>query len=217
MKFPKKVTASGNKTAEAASDNCIAENIHDNIARLKSDFGNSSDLEVSYFKFESEKDLTCANIYLTSLTDKNAINTVLLELAKLGYGCCDAKSGVNLQALISFFSKLTDSKEGSDYQALCDGLLSGNAVFLIDGYHKFFTLAADADKGRSIEEPTSQTIIRGPKEGFTEKINSNILLIRKRIKSKDLRVEDLSVGSVTKTKVSLIYIHKIAKEEIITE
>ena len=75
----------------------------------------------------------------------------------------------------------------------------------------------NSDEGRPVEEPSSQTVIKGPKDGFTERINSNILLIRRRIRSKDLRVEYLSVGSETKTTVGLMYIHKIAREEIVEE
>ncbi len=65
--------------------------------------------------------------------------------------------------------------------------------------------------------PTTQNVIRGPKEGFVEKTDVNISLVRRRLKTKDLRVENLTLGSVTNTKISLMYLDKIAKKEIIDE
>jgi spore germination protein KA len=156
-------------------------------------------------------------IYIRSLVDRSTINSLSIELGKLKSECRNEKPGINIDALMSYFSGLRDAKEGFDFEALYTDLLSGNIVFLIDGCEKYLAVAANTDEGRSIEESSAQTVIRGPKDGFTEKINTNILLIRKRIKSKDLKVEYLSAGSITKTTISLVYIHKIAKDEIVQE
>ncbi len=72
-------------------------------------------------------------------------------------------------------------------------------------------------KGRVITEPTTQNVIRGSKEAFTENIKENISLVRKRIKDKALRVESLSIGTITNTQIALMYIDKVAKEEIVDE
>jgi len=217
MKFFKKSNVKSNKINEPASVLRINKDIQENITQLKKELGNSSDFEVNYFKFNNNKNLICANIYIKGLVDKTIINGLSLELAKLKHECYNTKSDINFEVLMSYFSGLRELKEGSDFEALYDDLLSGNTVFLIDGCNKFFTISTGTDEGRSSEEPTSQTVIRGPKDGFTEKINSNILLIRKRIKNKALRMENLFIGSVTKTTISLMYIDKIARDEIVQE
>ena len=216
-KFLKKTAVKNNKTNETASVVSISRDINENITRLENDFGHDSDLAVHYFKFDNDRDLICANIYIKSLVDRSAINSLSIELGKLKCECRDGKSGINIDALMEYFSGLRDAREGFDYEALYTDLLSGDTVFLIDGCGKYLAVAVNSDEGRPVEESSSQTVIKGPKDGFTEKINSNILLIRKRIKCKDLRVEYLSAGSITKTTVSLMYIHKIAKDEIVQE
>lgn len=213
MKFSRRMTVN-DKTGDVI---CIGKDINENIAKIKNDFGHSSDLKVHYFKFGTNKEIICVNLFISSLVDRDEINNFLLELAKFESKCRGAKSDINLDEVISYFSKFSDTKEGSGYETLCEDLLMGSTVFLIEGCNKFFSIVTNSDNGRSIEEPTSQTIIRGPKEGFNERINSNILLIRKRIKNKALRVENLSAGSVSKTRVSLMYIHEIAKGEIVQE
>jgi spore germination protein KA len=215
MNFFKKNDLENNKVNESISN--ISKDISENITKIKNDFGYSSDLKVDYFKFDNNKDLICANLYIKTLVDKSILNTLSLELNNLKCQSCSPKSDMNFDTLMGCFSGLRDSKEGFNYETLYDDLLSGNTVFLIDGFNKFFTVVTTTDEGRSIQEPTSQTIIRGPKDGFTEKINCNTLLIRRRIKNKDLRIENLSIGSVTKTTISLMYIDKIAKDEIVQE
>lgn len=194
----------------------ISENLNENIAIINSDFGNSSDLKVNYCIFNN-KDLICANIYIENLVDRNILNNLSLELTKLKFQYSKTEFPINFDTLKSYFSGLSNLKESFDYETLYTELLSGNTVFLIDGCNNFFTVDTSSTEGREIEEPTSQSIIRGPKEGFTEKLTTNISLIRKKIKNKALRIEFLSIGSITKTTVSLMYINKIAKDEIIQE
>ncbi len=217
MKFFKKTAVKNNEINETGPVISISRDIKENISRLENDFGHDSDLVVHYFKFDNNRGLICANIYIKSLVDRSTINSLSNELGKLKCECRNGKPGINIDALMSYFSGLRDAKEGFDYEALYTDLLSGNIVFLIDGCKKYLAVAANSDEGRSIEASSAQTIVRGPKDGFTEKINSNIMLIRKRIKSKDLKVEYLSAGSITKTTISLVYIHKIARDEIVQE
>lgn len=70
---------------------------------------------------------------------------------------------------------------------------------------------------RGLEEPSSQTVVRGPKEGFTETLRINTSLIRRRIKNTNLWIETLSVGEKTQTDVALLYIKGIANDKIIQE
>ncbi len=194
----------------------ISNDIKENINRIENDFGHSNELKVNYIKFGGNKNLICANIFIKGLVDKLSLNILSLELSKLK---CEISNDIqdNIDILLSSISGLRDSKEGSDYESLYSELLAGNTIFLINGCNKYLAVMANNEEGRSIEEPTSQTIIRGPKEAFTEKIGNNILLIRKRIKNKALKVENISLGSITKTTIGIIYIDKIAKEEIIQE
>lgn len=208
---------SANSMNETNYDIPINKCISESITKVKNDFNNSSDIEISYFKFNNNINPTCASVYIKSLVDENVVKSLSLEIAKLEYEGCGNKFQINADMLKNYFSNVSHSREESNYKVLYENLLYGNIVFLVDGYDKFYTVNASSSESRSIDTPTSQTIIRGPKDAFTEKINSNILLIRKRIKSKDLMLENLSVGDITQTQVSLMYIKNIAKDEIVQE
>lgn len=68
---------------------------------------------------------------------------------------------------------------------------------------------------RTISTPTVENTIKGPKDAFTENYESNLGLIRKRIKSEKLVIEENKIGRRTQTKVGLAYIYDIARPEII--
>ncbi len=70
---------------------------------------------------------------------------------------------------------------------------------------------------RSIAEPPTSRVVKGPREGFIEDVATNIGLVRKRIKSEKLKIEDLFVGKKTDTQVSLIYVEDVVKKEVLEE
>jgi spore germination protein KA len=118
---------------------------------------------------------------------------------------------------VNQFSSFRKVTQGSSLEKVLDGLLSGELVFLIDGKNEFLSIDAYSPEGRAVEEPTSQSIVRGPMEGFTEELGINVALIRKRIRDKELKLENLTIGNRTITNVTLMYINDLAKQEIIDE
>lgn len=109
------------------------------------------------------------------------------------------------------------AKEGRSFDDLYSELLSGNCVFLAEGENKFYSVFTSRIERRGIEEPTTQSVVRGPREGFSEDITKNILIIKKRINNNSLRMINLNVGRVCKTKVAIMYIEGIAKKDIVNE
>lgn len=96
-----------------------------------------------------------------------------------------------------------------------DQLLSGLIIILVDGFKKGFAIDVRAYPGRSPEEPDTERVIRGSRDGFTENIIENVALVRRRIRDANLRNEILSVGERSKTDVCIGYIKDIANDDLI--
>jgi len=217
MSFYNKILGKNGSVKKTHDKMRLSKDININIANLKKEFGYSDDLLINYCKTDAKRDLNFVSVYFGDLVDRSTINSLSLELDRIKNESGGKKSEMGSHGLINRISGLRGSKEGFDYETLYTDLLSGNTVFLIDGCNRYFSLITGSDKGRSVEEPSSQTVIRGPKDGFTEGLSGNIALIRKRIRNKALRLEILSVGSITRTRVGLMFIDQIAKEEIVQE
>ncbi len=96
-------------------------------------------------------------------------------------------------------------------------LLRGFAVLFKDNDKRALCFNTVMYPGRSVEEPPTSTVISGPREGFTETLKINLSLIRKRLPSKKLKVEELSIGRRTKTRINLVYFNDIVDLKVVDE
>ena len=104
----------------------------------------------------------------------------------------------------------------NNYQDLLSKLFNGFTIIYIND-NEVFCFETKADLDRGINTVNSELSIRGPKDSFTENFNKNFGLIRRRIKSENLWINELMIGTQTKTKVGIIYMNNIVQDELITE
>lgn len=90
-----------------------------------------------------------------------------------------------------------------------------NNGYLIIIYNKIYALEFKSTLGRGTDKIESELSLNGPKDSFNETFNTNLGLIRKRIKSEHLKVIDKSIGRYTKTKVGILYIDGIVKNNLV--
>lgn len=103
----------------------------------------------------------------------------------------------------------------TDMGKLTDELLTGLIVIFIDGEKEAFVVDVRMYPGREPEEPDTERVIRGSRDGFTESILSNTALIRRRIKDKGLRNEIIKIGKRSKSDICISYINSIANDELV--
>jgi len=72
-------------------------------------------------------------------------------------------------------------------------------------------------EGRAINEPTTEPVVRGPKDGFVESLSINASLIRRRIRSSRLKLELFKIGSLTQTSIGVFYIQGIVNDKLVEE
>lgn len=94
-------------------------------------------------------------------------------------------------------------------------IIEGNAVLFADRHSKCLILKIKGGQRRSIEEPITESTIRGSREGFTESLRVNTALVRFRIKTLQLKMISFKIGTKTKTDIVLAYIDGIADPKVI--
>ena len=104
-------------------------------------------------------------------------------------------------------------KEINNYQDICKYLNNGFVILLIEDD---YSLALEVKKNltRSIEKPMTETTIRGALDAFTENIETNIGLIKRRLKTNKLWNEDMELGKYTKNKISILTIKGLTDSKI---
>jgi spore germination protein KA len=68
---------------------------------------------------------------------------------------------------------------------------------------------------RAVSEPPTQSVVKGPREGFIEHNDTNIQLVTRRIKDEKLKIYHTTVGRRTQTKVAVAYIDDIADQKVV--
>lgn len=84
-------------------------------------------------------------------------------------------------------------------------VMSGVFALFIDGYDRCLLIDSRTYPSRGVEEPEKDKVLRGSKDGFVETIVFNTALIRRRIRSTELRMEMLQAGKSSKTDIVLCY------------
>ena len=109
-------------------------------------------------------------------------------------------------------------KQTSKLADLGKEVLDGNSLLLVDGVDVGFIVGAKLLPVRTIMEPPTDIAVKGPREGFIEDVKTNMALVRKRLKSPDLRFETVRVGKRSDTAVALCWLEgtssTVVKEEI---
>lgn len=223
--FGEKETGSKKEISEEAFQNNetvpIPNKMDQAVEAIRHAFGNSPDLIIRIFKFGSNPQIRTAVLYVDGLTDKQLINdfisryfmeetseTVIQDENLLNNPFdffLDRASAISLVAIYKNWNELLQT------------VLNGDIMILVDGYTEAIAVSARGGEWRAVSEPTTQVVVRGPKDSFNESITTNISLIRRRIKSPNLWLEMMKIGTVSQTDVAIMYIKGIADEELVGE
>lgn len=92
-----------------------------------------------------------------------------------------------------------------DWKQIIYFIMSGVFALFIDGYDKCLLIDSRTYPARGISEPEKDKALRGSKDGFVETIVFNTALIRRRIRSTELRMEMFHAGNSSQTDIVLCY------------
>lgn len=189
-----------------------------NLEIIKEKTGNSPDVIVRELSMGLDDSVRTAIVYIEGMVDDQSIKDFLIE---------SLMKNQNLQEKVTQQEPLGLLKEkavpfgdvvtGREWDQLFSSLMAGEALIFVDGTAEVLIIDTRGGEKRAIEEPSSQVVVRGPRDGFTEDIRTNISLVRRRIKNPSLWVEPMKVGQTTKTEVAIMYINDVANEKVVKE
>ncbi|MEG0471207.1 MAG: spore germination protein [Solibacillus sp.] len=189
-----------------------------NIHIIKNSLGNSNDIIIREFMIGKPVEIPIAIIFTDGLANSTSITDFILESIISNF---EINSETTLQDIEQRLKtqclSVGSIKDIVDFPSLFDAILNGDSVILIDGCIKGISTSTKSAKDRAITEPATESVIRGPRESFTETLRTNTALIRRKIKSPNLWIKSRVIGKVTQTEVAVMYINGIANEEIIQE
>ncbi|TRZ40289.1 spore germination protein [Niallia circulans] len=192
-----------------------------NFDMIKKIMGNSTDIMIKEFKIGEKSEINLGIIYTDGLSDKQLINEFVLETLMINIRQVDFDLNSLHHRLMDVIKTNTlpvaEITEVNNFNKLFLHVLSGDTILLIDGITEGISLSSREWAVRSIQEPESQTVVRGPRDGFTETLRTNTALIRRRIKDPNLWLETKQIGARTQTDVSIMFLQDVADKKTVDE
>jgi spore germination protein KA len=180
--------------------------------------GTSTDIKIHEFRYGENSELKGALVFVDGLVSNEIITDSILKPLKLSKEFNDFQSESMLKTLDIVKQTIICAGEVTEKHTIgevVESCLSGDTVFLSDGFDKSLVISTKGWEKRSITEPQTESVVRGPREGFTENFRTNTALLRRRIRSPKLRMDHFTIGEKTVTNVCLAYIDGVADPGIV--
>ncbi|WP_342422531.1 spore germination protein [Paenibacillus sp. FSL E2-0178] len=166
--------------------------------------------------------LKAALFFLDGLTDKDGMDRnilrPLMNAARPFEGLDTPPDPASLKEIIVHQVVLVSEVEFTNQLDMSlKKVLFGSAVLLIEGMNEVFILGTSKGNTRSVEEPISEALLRGPRIGFTEALSDNTAMLRRHGQNTDLAMISFTVGERVEKELILTYIKGIVNDELIAE
>lgn len=200
----------------------LSRDYKENIEKFKNTLKDSSDVIFREFTLGIDE-VKCALVCIDGLIDKDVIHQHIMIPLMQGVGQLEPPNQISITKT-NAFNKIKDRmlavveiSESNLFSKVMFHIMSGDSALIIEGSSTIIIVNTRGWDKRGIQEPESEGVLRGPREGFTETLRANTALIRRRCKDANLVVKPLQIGRRSKTNVSIIYIKDIANPKFVDE
>ncbi|MCZ8512866.1 spore germination protein [Paenibacillus filicis] len=214
-----KFHGSNKRRASGSSGQPLFADLDLNLLWLQTELGNSPDLTVRRLTSPNNPSIRIALVFIDGLVDAHIIAHLMSEslIPELREMSPTGGASELLRLFLEQNLATGSVNQVVQLEQIFGSISEGKAVILLDGLTIALTAEASGGEKRAVEEPTSQTVVRGPKESFTESIRTNTSLLRRRIKSPALRIQVKKIGTQTQTDIAIVYLQGIANDLIVQE
>lgn len=194
----------------------VSPKLIDNIAVAEDTFQDSLDFIVRKVRFGPSGQVRMALVFLETLTDKVTLSDFILE--PLNFLSFEEYEVTQIPGkIIDILPSALKIEEGTEWEELAKKVVTGHALLFIDGYDRAIVLEARKWKERSISEPQSEVAVVGPREGFVESLLTNASMLRRRLRTPNLVLEAIPIGTASNTNIAICYLKGVADENLVAE
>lgn len=189
----------------------VSPRLADNLDYMKEKLGvgTSIDVLVREMTVGGRK---IALVFVDGFANGELITMILKTLVDLGH----SELLVNpLKKL--FYEKIPymEMTSTGSFAELVDELLAGQMLLFVDGEEEALVLDTREYPIRGPEEPDTERLTRGSRDGFVETLMFNVALVRRRVRDPGLRVEGIKAGRRSKTDIAIVYINDIVNPDLL--
>ncbi|EOC99881.1 spore germination protein [Caldisalinibacter kiritimatiensis] len=152
-------------------------------------------------------------LYIKQITDRKSISDTIIK-PLLQYR---NNEELDVTTIIEEIVYIDDIYLDDDENQIIEHILNGQTVIILSNDNKYIVANTRNVEKRNVESPEVQSSFRAPRDSFTENLDTNLSLVRYRVKDENLRIEYMTVGKRTKTKLAIVYVKDIANPKYLEE
>ncbi|WP_208591390.1 spore germination protein [Gracilibacillus suaedae] len=196
----------------------LVKNLEKNLKNIKTLLEEPNDLVIRKFNVRGSKHW-CATVYIDGLADGKYVRDHIIDNLQLeteGKQIPDDKQQLFDELNKNFLSS-SSLQIGYTLDDVSNGILNGSTVIYLDGIDKVFIIKTQGWEKRDIKEPVTESLIRGPRDGFVEDLRTNMVLMRRYIHDPNLRFKTYQIGRRSKKSLVVAYIADVIHPDILKE
>lgn len=198
----------------------IPDQLDEALTRVKAAFRYpaNADIIIREFNIALKPQVRGAAVFLEGLTDKNIINSHILEPLMLLSNLDQNQESLDPGKIVK--EELLPGNQVMEYhhfKEAVENILAGSTAVFINGFGGALVVETKGWEHRAPERPQTEMVVQGPSEGFVENLRVNVALIRRRLKTDRLVTEILKVGRLSNTDVAVLYLDGITNPKLVSE
>jgi spore germination protein KA len=206
------------KGEQGLSDLLLSKDIYANLQIIKTIFKDCYDLSIREFSIQKDN-VKCFIAYIDGTVNYAEINENILSALMKTDIQIQTQNNTSLNGIIQFLKQsdisITNAIEISNAKEIVEKLLNGFCLLFVDKIDISLALGVEGWEERKYGESKVEPILRGSPASFVENIKINTALIRKKIKSPELKYEMFKLGTLTQTQIVIAYINGIVDQKIV--
>jgi spore germination protein KA len=209
------------ETSKQEQNDKVSSDLKYNLDKINKEFASSynADMITRKFKIAKKIDTFIANI--DGMVDRTFITDFIIHPLMKIENFDEYFKGNHLTPIVDYISDNVISVNELDkvegYETILLRILNGDTALFVDGCDACLMINTRGYEKRSVDKPIIENVVLGSQEGFTEHLRTNITLIRKIIKNKNLISEMINIGQTNHAFCAVMYMNGIVNQEVVKE
>lgn len=189
--------------------------LQQNLDDIKNLMGNGIQLVTKNFVMGSKEPIEACIIYVNGLVNKDMIDRDILNPLMLHIE--ENLSGIPQieDYVCKKYITISNTQLEKDINKAVDAVKRGKTVMLIQESSSFIIIDTTGGNFRAISDPLNETSVKGPRDAFIENLETNLSIIRRRLKDRNLKMETFTLGVRSQTDIVITYIDDIVDKNLL--
>lgn len=188
--------------------------LSENVKTFKKIFENDDMLRCRVCRNSLNKDLVCAVFFIDGMVKTELVNNSVVKPV-IETCMTELPEKDALSVIAASFIYAGEVKRTEDMKEVIESILYGDTALMTEGCAEVLIINSKGWETRAISEPQNEKTLRGSKEGFCEGLLKNTSLLRRRIKTPDLKFKTVVLGTRSNTTVCLCYLDSIVNRNVL--